>query len=309
MNQLLRLRALAHLQHGLQDGDLAALGCQVEGGGASRKLQAALHVQVHSPHHHARPRTQQDVDACQVAQRCRDVKRRQAILRSAVQIPVCMQQLSACSVPLQYGITLCSLDQLSIWPRADFVSLLGCCYGIQGSMGRTLYSAPTHAAWYSLITHCAQHPDRQWYLQGLQCNQPEEQSNATCQAIISCMPFIPALAAHVVNTHIPQRHDAVVSMDLGIVADQEPEDVRLGPQHRVMDRAAPLRLVHSKGVCALLQEVRCAGRLPACAAPNEAPRSLLQEGLQQHQHDNAVPARCKCVDATVKDNVPSRIQR
>lgn len=84
---------------------------------------------------------------------------------------------------------------------------------------------------------------------------------------------IPALAAHVVNAHIPQRHDTVVSADLGIVADQESEDVWLGSQHCIMYCATPLCLVHSKGVCALLQEVRGAWRMPACIAPTQAPRS------------------------------------
>ena len=77
---------------------------------------------------------------------------------------------------------------------------------------------------------------------------------------------IPALAAHVVHTHIPQRRDAVVSMDLGVIADQEPEDVWLGPQHCVVDRAAPLGLVHGKSIRALFQQVCCARCVPACIA-------------------------------------------
>ena len=76
----------------------------------------------------------------------------------------------------------------------------------------------------------------------------------------------PALAAHVMYTHIPQRHAPVLRVDLGIVADEHLEHIRLGAHHCVVDGAAPLRLVDCKGVGTLPQQILRAIRMPARSA-------------------------------------------
>lgn len=89
---------MPHLQHGLQDGNLAALGCKVQGCGASRVLQGALHVQIYCAHHHAGPRAEQDLYTSEVSQRGCHVQCSQPILCPAVHIPVRMHAcgLSRC---------------------------------------------------------------------------------------------------------------------------------------------------------------------------------------------------------------------
>ena len=86
------------------------------------------------------------------------------------------------------------------------------------------------------------------------------------------MPFLgvsmhdgppPALAAHVMHTHIAQRHAAILCVDLGVIADEHPQCIWLRPQHCIVDGAAPVGPVHSKSICALLQEIGCTVCMPA----------------------------------------------
>ena len=74
----------------------------------------------------------------------------------------------------------------------------------------------------------------------------------------------PALAAHVMYADIPQRHAPVLRVDLGIVADEHLEHIRLGAHHSIVDGAPPLRLVDRKGIGALPQQILCTIRMPAC---------------------------------------------
>ncbi len=73
----------------------------------------------------------------------------------------------------------------------------------------------------------------------------------------------PALAAHVMDAHVAQRQLAVLGVHLGCGAQQHLEHVHLLVRDRVVDRAAPLVLVHAEGICVLLQEVRYAIAPPA----------------------------------------------
>lgn len=62
----------------------------------------------------------------------------------------------------------------------------------------------------------------------------------------------PALAAHVMDADVAQRHLAVLGVHLGVVAEQQLEHVGVPVHHRVVDGAAALVLVHSKDIRPLI---------------------------------------------------------
>ena len=66
------------------------------------------------------------------------------------------------------------------------------------------------------------------------------------------------------HAHIAQRHPPILRVDLGVIADEHLEHIRLGAHHGVVNGAAPLRLVDCKGIGALPQQILRASRMPAC---------------------------------------------